>query len=166
MVIILIESLLLRWWLRPITYWRALMLSFLGNVASSCTGLVLLLLFGRSSYFMWDTLSLVVPLFSIALATEMPLLQVLSKPHPVTWTRTVLVGLGMNIASYFVVFALQIGLVFASLSQADSRDERDLTQWQNPHLPEQFAGTRYGTSTANNIHRLRGFDPQAQTWIV
>ena len=163
-VIILIESLLLRWWLRPIPYWRALTLSFLVNAASSCAGSVLLLLFNRTSYFMWDTFSLVVPLFFITLATEIPLLRILPKPHPVTWTRIVLTGLGMNIISYIAVFALEIGLFLAFLSRAESRDERNLAQWQNPQLLEKFTGTLYGTSTDKGIHRLCAFDPKTQTW--
>ena len=162
-VIILIESLLLRWWLRPITYGRALKLSFLVNVASSCAGSVLLLLFNRTSYFMRDAFSLVVPLFAITLATEIPLLRLLSKTHSVSWKRILPVGLGLNVASYFAVFTLEIGLFAAFLSQAGARDARDLAAWNNPRLLDEFSGALYGTASIPR-HRLRIFDPQAQTW--
>ena len=162
-VIVLIESLLLRWWLRPMTYGRALKISFLINAASSCAGSVLLLLFGRDSYFMWDTFSFVVPLFFITLATEIPLLRLFSKAHPVSWKRTLSVGLGMNVASYAAVFALEIGLLAVFLSQSGARDQRDLARWQNPQLLAKFTGTLYGTASGQG-HHLRVFDPQTQTW--
>ena len=161
--IVLIESLLLLWWLRPTTYWRTLKWSFLVNVASSCAGSVLLLLFGRDSYFMWDTLSLVVPLFFVTLATEIPLLRLLFKRDSVSWKRVLSAGLGMNVASYAAVFALEIGLFAVFLSRAGARDARDLAAWQNPHLLDTFSGTLYGTSAGPGLH-LRVFDPQAQTW--
>lgn len=162
-VIILIESLLLLWWLRPTTYWRTLKWSFLVNVASSCTGSVLLLLFNRTSYFMWDTFSLVIPLFGITLATEIPLLRLLSKTHSVSWKRIISVGTGLNIASYLAVFALEIGLFAAFLSRAGARDARDLAAWQNPGLLDKFSGALYGTASIPH-HHLRIFDPQTQTW--
>ena len=161
--IVLVESLLLRWWLRPTTYWRALKWSFLLNVASSCAGSVLLLLFGRDSYFVWDAFSFVVPLFLVTLATEIPLLRALSKAHAVSWKRILSAGLGMNVASYAAVFALEIGLFAAFLSRAGARDARDLAAWQNPRLLEKFSGALYGTAAGPGRH-LRVFDPQTQIW--
>ena len=161
--IVLIESLLLRWWLRPTTYGRALKISFLVNLASSCAGSVLLLLFGRDSYFMWDTFAFVGPLFLITLATEIPLLRLLSKAHPFSWKRILSVGLGLNVASYAAVFALEIGLLAAFLSRAGARDARDLAAWQNPRLLEKFSGALYGTAAGPGRH-LRAFDPQTQAW--
>ena len=79
LVIILVESGLLRWRIKSLRFasilWRCLIL----NVASSATGSVLLLGFSRDSFFMWDTMSLVLPLFLITLVTEIPLLHVLFK---------------------------------------------------------------------------------------
>ena len=163
LAIILIESLLLRGWLRPIAYRRALAGSVLINVVSSGAGSLLLLLFGRHSYFMWDTLALVPPLFGITLATEIPLIRFFPKPKPISWKRAAWVGIGLNIVSYAAVFALEIGLLAAFLFQADARDKRDRAAWNQPALLAHFTGTLCAT-TWDSGPRLRFFDPQTQTW--
>ena len=161
LAIVLIESLLLRGWLRPIAYRRALAGSVLINVVSSGAGSLLLLLFGRHSYFMWDTLALVPPLFGITLATEIPLIRYFPKPKPISWKRAAWVGIGLNVVSYAAVFALEIGLLAAFLFQADARDKRDRAAWNQPALLARFTGTLCAT-TWDSGPRLRFFDPQTQ----
>jgi hypothetical protein len=166
LVIILVESGLLRWRIKSLrftsTLWRCCIL----NVASSATGSVLLLAFSRDSFFMWDTMSLVLPLFLITLATEIPLLHVLFKTVPLSWKRASVLGCGINIASYAAVFVLEIGLLFGWLSYAGHLDKKELEQWKNPALLEQASGQIYATESAGSRHGLRVCIPPSSQWTT
>lgn len=166
LVIILLESGLLRWRIKSLRFtsilWRCCVL----NVASSATGSVLLLAFSRDSFFMWDTMSLVLPLFLITLATEIPLLHALFKAVPLSWKRASILGCGINIASYLAVFILEIGLLFGWLSYAGHLDKIELEQWSNPDLLEQASGQIYATDSAGAQHVLRVCTPPSLQWAT
>ena len=167
LVIILVEGGLLRWRIKQITFGGALWRSAVINIASSAIGSILLLAFGRDSYFMWDTMGLVFPLFMITLATEIPLLHFLFKQLPMTWGRACNLGIGINLASYAVVFVMEIGFLAGFISYAGHLDRKELAEWQNPTLLKQVTGTIYATTGDKGTHvGLRVFDPQAQTWIL
>src|SRR5580698_6526141 len=134
LVIILVEGGLLRWRIKQITFGSALWRSTIINVASSAVGSLLLLGLGRDSYFIWDTMSLVVPLFLITVATEIPLLYFLFRQLPMTWGRACVLGFGINLASYAVVFVLEIGLFLGFISYSGHLDNKELTEWKNPTL--------------------------------
>ena len=115
-VIILVEAILLRWRIKDVPFRGALWRSAAINIASSATGSVLLLAFGRDSFFMWDTMSMVLPLFLITLATEIPLLRLLYRSIQMSWLRAVRLGLLLNVLSYIAVFALEIGMLVGWLA--------------------------------------------------
>lgn len=165
LVIILVEGGLIRWRVKQISWGRSLWVSFIINTASSAAGSVLLLAFGRDSFFMWDTMSLVLPLFIITLATEIPLLHALLKQIPISWRRATALGIGIDVVSYAVVFALEIGLLFVWISYAGHQDRKELAEWQNPRLLEQATGVIYATESKGGTHKLRSYDIQTQKWI-
>ena len=76
----------------------------------------LLLAFGRDSFFMWDTMSMVLPLFAITLAVEIPMLRHLYRRVSPTWRRACALGAGVNVVSYACVFIVEIALLFGWLS--------------------------------------------------
>ncbi|MEI6149582.1 MAG: hypothetical protein WCS01_10830 [bacterium] len=164
LVIILVESGLLRWRMKQIPFRGALWRSAMVNAASSVTGSLLLLAFGRNSFFMWDTMSMVLPLFAITLATEIPLLRLLYKQVPITWGRACVLGTGINVASYACVFTLEIGLLFGWLSYASHLDRKEHSEWQSPQLLQRVTGRIYGTVSTGPTHELRVLDPQRGTW--
>jgi hypothetical protein len=164
MVIILVEAGLLRWRIKQIPFCGALWRSAVINIASSITGSVLLIGFGRDSFFMWDTMSLVLPLFIITVVTEIPLIYCLFKQASVTWKRAYFLGIGINLASYAIVFVLEIGLFFAWLQYAVHLDKTDLAEWSNPGLLNRVRGTIYATESRGAVHSLRVFDPQTGGW--
>src|ERR1039457_2047166 len=126
LVITLVEGGLLRWRIKQITFGGALWRSAVINISSSAVGSILLLGFGRDSYFMWDTMSLVAPLFLITVATEIPLLYFLFRKLPMTWGRACVLGFGINLASYAVVFVMEIGLFLGFISYAGHLDSKEL----------------------------------------
>ncbi len=166
LVIILLESGLLRWRIKSLRFTSILWRCCLLNVASSATGSVLLLAFSRDSFFMWDTMSLVLPLFLITLATEIPLLHVLFKAAPISWKRAASLGCGINIASYVAVFIVEIGLLFGWLSYAGHLDKKELEQWNNPALLEQASGQIYVTESTGAQHGLRVCIPPSSQWTT
>jgi len=164
-LIILVESALLRWRIKEIRYldtlWRCVVL----NLVSSIAGSVILVGLGRGSYFMWDTMSLVFPLFVITLATEIPMLRLLYKKLPLSWGRACALGFGINIASYAVVFVAEIALFMGFLSFAGRSDAKELTQWVHPELLAQSSGQIYATETPpGGSHRLRVLDTKTKSW--
>jgi len=166
LVIILLESGLLRWRIKNIRFTGTLWRSLLLNVASSLTGSVLLIAFSRNSFFMWDTMSLVLPLFLITLLTEIPLLYVLFKTVSLSWKRAAILGFGINAASYVAVFILEIGLLFGFFSYAGHLDKQELAEWNNPSLLKQVSGLIYATETVGSQHGLRVYDPQNAQWTT
>ena len=166
LVIILLESGILRWRIKSLRFTSILWRCCLFNVASSATGSVLLLLFSLDSFFMWDTMSLVLPLFLITLATEIPLLHALFKAVPLSWQRASILGCGINIASYAAVFVVEIGLLFGWLSYAGHLDKKELEQWNNPALLEHASGQVYATESAGSQHVLRVCVPPSSQWTM
>ncbi len=166
LVIILVESGLLRWRIKQVPFIGSLWRSAVLNAASSFTGSVLLLAFRRDSFFMWDTMSMVLPLFLITLATELPLLHLLYRQVPLTWWRTCLLGVGINVASYACVFAIEIGLLFGWLSHAGHLDKKEQAEWQSPQLLHRVTGRIYATVSPGPTHGLRLLDPQAGAWTT
>lgn len=147
LVIILLESALLRWRIKGMPFTGVLWRSFLFNAASSLTGSVLLIVFSKDSFVMWDSMSFVFPLFLITLFTEIPLLHVLFKGVPLSWKRAVILGSGINVASYAAVFIIEIGLLVGWLSYARHLDQKELVKWNNPDLLKQASGLIYATES-------------------
>ncbi|HAK97099.1 MAG TPA: hypothetical protein DCM87_19435 [Planctomycetes bacterium] len=166
LVIILLECGLLRWRIKSVrfagTLWRGSVL----NMASSATGSVLLLAFSWDSFFMWDTMSLVLPLFLITLVTEIPLLHVLFKTVPLSWKRAAILGCGINIGSYAAVFVIEIGLLVGWLFYAGHLDKKEAQQWNNPDLLKQGSGLIFSTESSGLQHRLRVCIPPSAQWTT
>jgi hypothetical protein len=165
-LIILIESALLRLRVKQIRYidtlWRCVVI----NIASSAAGSVLLLGLGRDSYFLWDSTWLVLPLFLLTLVTEIPLLRLLYKQVALSWKRAVALGVGINLASYAVVFAAEIGLFIGMMAFAGHSDRKELAQWVHPELLTHSTGQIYATeSTPDGSHRLRLLDTRTAHWL-
>ncbi|MCK5528658.1 MAG: hypothetical protein KAI74_03155, partial [Kiritimatiellae bacterium] len=117
-------------------------------------------------FFIWDTMSFVLPLFLITIATEIPLLHILFKATPLSWKRAASLGCGINIASYVAVFIVEIGLLFGWLSYAGHRDKKELEQWSNPVLLEQASGRIYVTESTGAQHGLRVCIPPSSQWTT
>lgn len=165
-VIILVESGLLRWRVKQVSYlgtfWRSAVL----NLASSIAGSVLLVGLGRDSFFVWDTMALVLPLFIITLITEIPLLRLLYKGVPLGWRRASALGVGINAASYVAVFVVEIAVILGALSIAGRVDEKEQSSWVHPELLAQSTGQIYATETsAGGSHRLRVLDTRTAQWL-
>jgi len=113
---------------------------------------------------MWDTMSLILPLFVITLATEIPLFHYLYKSIQCSWGKAVWLGFLLNLVSYFVVFVIEIGLLFSWLSYAGHLDKKVQQDWQHPELLKEASGRIYATETVKRNHRFRYYDVQAQSW--
>lgn len=164
-VIILVESGLLWWRIREIPFKISLWRSFVLNTASSITGSVLLIAFQRDSFFMWDTMAMVIPLFIITLATEIPLLRVLYRDVPLHWGRACILGLGINVVSYAIVFIFEIGLFIGFFSFSNAIDKRERAKANHPELLQQSTGRIYTTeAVGGGEYRLRVMDVKTGRW--
>lgn len=164
-VIILVESVLLRWRIPQTRYAVALWRSGLLNLASSIAGSILLLALSRDFYFMGDSMGLVLPLFLITLAIEIPLLHYLYRREFLSWARAGWLIAGVNFLSYGVVFVLEIGLLLGGFVVADKLDQRELANWKEPELLKQVTGRIYATEKSQEGHRLRMFMPERGDWL-
>jgi hypothetical protein len=162
--IVLFESALLRWRIREVPFGTTLWRSFLINLASSFAGSAVLLGFGRNSFFIWDSTPLVLPLFLITLVTEIPLLYVFYKGVPLTWKRACILGLGINSASYFVVFLGEIVLLIGWLGYAGYADRNEPRKWNHPELMAHSRGVIYATTMKRHTVTLRMFDLKNARW--
>ena len=164
LVIILLESCLLRWRIKGSHFASTLWKCLLFNIASSITGSLILIVTSRDSFFIWDSMSLVFPLFLITLCTEIPLLYVLFKDVPLTGKRAIVLGCGINAASYIAVFILQIGLFMGWTSHAKRLDKKEIEQWNNPKILEHASGRIYKTGFANSESKLSVYNLQNSKW--
>ena len=164
LVIVVLEAGFLNWRIKTIRFGGALWRSGVINVASSITGSVILLAFSRDSFFIWDTMAFVLPLFIITILTEIPLMRVLFRTYPLSWGRACVLGFGINVASYVAVFVLEIGLLVGWLSYAGHLDKRELAEWSNPQLLLEATGVIYATESTGAKHGLRVFGPREGTW--
>jgi len=164
-LIILVKTALLRSRIKQVgflgTLWRCTVL----NIASSITGSVLLVHLGRDSFFIWDTMSLILPLFIITLITEIPALHFLYKKVPLSWGRSFLLGLGINIVSYPVVIAVEVALAIGLIALGGYSDKREHSKWMHPELLTQSTGLIYATESApEGESRLRVLDTRTNRW--
>ncbi len=166
LAIILVESVFLRLRVKQVSYFESLWRCVVLNAASSIVGSVVLVGLGRDSFFIWDTMSLVLPLFAITLLTEIPMLRVLYKSVLLDWKPACALGFRINIASYGAVFVLEIAFLIGSLSIAGHLDERELSKSVHPELLAGARGQIYATETrAGGWHRLRVLDTTTSNWI-
>lgn len=163
-VIILLEAGLLRWKIKNTKFKNTLWISLVYNMVSSLTGSVLLIAVMRDSFFIWDSMALVLPLFAITLATEIPLIHALFKKHKLSWGRACWLGVGINIFSYVVVILLEIGLLFAWLSYTGHLDNKETSEWNNTALLEKASGLIYVTESKGSNHGLTVFDCRLNSW--
>lgn len=161
LVIVVIESVLIRRLLEQVTYLGALRVSLVLNLASSLAGTGLLLAFSRESYFLWHTMSLVLPLFLITLLTEIPLLRFLFRHIPLDWDGALRLGFRINLASYAAVFVLEIGLLLGWFYWAGYLDQKDRANWNHPELLGRASGLVYVMGAK---HGFRTFDPREGRW--
>jgi hypothetical protein len=112
LIIIVFEALFLRWRIPEITFKNHLWRSLIINIASSTTGSIIILAVSRNHYFIWESFSLIFPLYFITLITETPLLKALYKKVNITWLRAIKLSISVNAASYFVVLLLEFCLLF------------------------------------------------------
>lgn len=164
LVIVLLESFVLHRRIKTMSFGVVLWKSLVLNVVSSLTGSVLLLVLFLDSYFIWDSIFLVLPLFLITLAAEIPMLQFLFRDIPLSWERATKLGLWLNVVSYVCVFILQIGLLIGWLSYTGHLDKRELALWNNPNLLNQASGRLYVTEAIGLSHRLQVYDWEQQKW--
>lgn len=161
--IVLLESWILRRCIRKVTWagtvWRSLVL----NLASSAAGSVLLLPFGRGTFILDEGLALVVPLYFITVATEFPLLRLLYRRVPLVWDRAWVLGWGMNLASYALVFVLQFVFFFGWVLCMGLLDQRDLMAWNQPSILRETPGRIY-LGPPYQDHPMRVFDPATGNW--
>lgn len=159
-VIILTEAVLLRWRLRPLGFRAVLWRAGVINFASSAAASLILVAMMDGPFFLMASLTLLLPLFVITLAVEIPLLRRLFRPISLTWGRATALGLWINLASYAIVLLLEIGLFVGGISYAQHLDKRNVQQWQNPQLLGRANGVIYSTRSDKGEHGLRVFDPQ------
>lgn len=163
--IVLIESLVLRKRLGGRWYPGCLGRSAAINLASSAVASVGLAVVLDGPFILYGMMSLVVPLFLITLATEIPLLHRLYRHLPLSWERACRVGVAINLLSYAAVFLLQFGLTIPLLLVTGYLDSRDEARWQRPELLREATGAIYGIRPGpGGRHALHALDPARGTW--
>jgi len=164
-IIVLLESGLLRWRIKGVTCKDTLKNALLINIASSIAGSVVLLAAFDDPMWTLNIVYLVLILFVVTLVVEIPILHRLYRDQSLPWKRSVRIGLGINIGSYGLIFALPVGLISGTVFIGDHLDKQDLARWNHPELPGLAAGTLYSCSRENEDERLWFYDAEGGDWI-
>ena len=122
-VIILVEAILLRRWVKTVPFKTSLLQSLLMNLASSAAGSVIILLFFKEKMAL-DMFGLFIPMFILTLIVETPILRYLYRHDEVEWPRAMKLSFSLNLVSYCIVFVLQFGFIFAWLGYAGFEDKK------------------------------------------
>ena len=162
-VVVLIESVCARMWLRPIhlvsAVWRVLVL----NAVSSLAGYLLM----RSPLhpdFMhvWQQ---AIPFFLLTLCVELPLVLVFFPESPASRRQKLLLGTIANVLSYAFLILAERPVESVWLGRLRAADRRVLEQWVDTEMLSHAVGLIYGTESGPGLpHRLRYFDPREQKW--
>lgn len=164
LVIVLLESGLLRWRIKGVTCKDTLKNALLINIASSIAGSVVLLTAFDDPMWNLNIVYLVLIMFVVTLVVEIPLLHRLHRDQALSWKRSIRLGLGINIGSYGLIFALPVGLISGTMFIGDHLDKQDLARWNHPELPGQVAGTLYSCSREHENERLWFYDVEVKRW--
>jgi hypothetical protein len=170
-LIIIIEAILLRWWVKPkLGFLFHLGRSTIINLISSAAGSILAAIFYKN-VFVWSFSSLVViPMFVLTLATETPALKLLYRRNGLSWPGAAKASVGINLISYIFVFIFQLLLVLVSLAYADTADSHSLKSWNDTHLLDSESGYIYAVEFAHsNMYSryvLKQYDIATRKWSI
>ncbi len=165
LIIVLLESGLLHWRIKGVPCQDTLKNALLINIASSIAGSVVLLTAFDDPMWNLNMLYLVLILFVVTLVVEIPLLHRLHRDQALPWKRSIRLGLGINVGSYGLIFALPVGLISGTVFIGDHLDKQDLARWHHPELPGQVAGTLYSCSWEYENERLWSYDAEDGHWV-
>ena len=141
-LIILVETLLLWKWIKPISFRLSLWRATIINIISSAAGSIAAWLFFKEQ-MIWGMMGLYVPMFFLTLATETPALKYFYRQNGFDWKRAIKISFGLNLISYLFVFIAQFGLVFAYLGYAGFADKQTVKNWNDVLLLEGEIGFIY-----------------------
>ena len=161
--IVLVESLIIWLWLRPINplavFWRVVAL----NTVSSLAGDVLFRLgWTPRSGDLWKQ---AIPFFLLTVALEIPLARALFRKRPETWRRAALLFVSANLASYALLMAIDRPVRMVRLNNLRAADRTILSQWTNTEMLAEAPGRIYATESAPGLpHRLKYFNFSDRSW--
>lgn len=162
--IVLIESIIIWFWLRPINplavFWRVLAL----NTVSSLAGDVLFRLdWTPRSGDLWRQ---AIPFFLVTIALEIPLARALFRKRPETWRRAALIFVSANVASYVLLMAIDRPVRAVWLNNLRAADRKIFSEWTNAQMLAEAPGRIYATESASGgpAHRLKFFDFTSRRW--
>ncbi len=168
-LIILIEAILLRKWIKQVSFRISLSRSAIINVASSAAGSIAVLIFFRDKPS-WEISGLFIPMFILTLATEAPLLKALYRDERLNWVSSAKISFGINLISYAFVFIAQFGLIFAYFGYAGIADKQTLKKWTDISLLNKESGYIYTIdydSTGKYLKNiLKKYDVEAKEWTT
>ncbi len=146
-----------RYWLRP---------SAFINVASSLAGSLYLWMFKEP----WQTVAFgsgsLIELFVVTVVVEAAVLWRLLGADKPEFRTIVLRSVTVNLASYAILFALQLAVAFTLIGSGSRIDQQRLAQWRDPAALEGTTGYIYAFTRETNSARFnfRRFDVLTQHW--
>jgi len=162
-VIVLIETLCVRLWLRQMhlvsVAWRVVLI----NIVSSFAGYVLMRTPLRPDFmYVWQQ---AIPFFFLTLSVELPLIILLFKHIPVSWRKKVVIGTIANVLSYAFLIIAERPVESVWLDRLRAADYQILRGWTNTQMLAHATGRIYGTESGpNRPHRLRFFELREDKW--
>jgi len=159
-LIVLVESLFLRWRIREVpfrvTLWRALWI----NLASAAAGSLILWPLEGDSLSSPPFILILFLLFIITLAVEIPALRYAYRGISMSEARAMALGLAQNAISYGLVLILGFGLVWYTFAWSGHREQEMLREWKHPEMLAQLPGTICRFDSGG----LVSFDPESGAW--
>lgn len=168
-LIILVESLLLWRWTKPISFRLSLWRASIINIISSAAGSIVAWLFFKEQ-MIWGMMGLYIPMFFLTLATETPALKFLYRKEGFNWARSIKISFGINFISYLFVFIAQFGLIVAYLGYAGFADKQTIKKWNDASLLEGETGyiytVKYAPSENFTKYVFNRYDVENKKWEI
>lgn len=156
LLVIVIETFLIRRWIKEVKFTTTVFRVTLFNVASSAVGSIILWAYNQSQQIDFPgAMDLFIPMFFVSVIAEWPLLKWFYRSTGLTWKRTSSYALYFNFISYIFVFVAQFALAIAYLSYSGSLDNKTAQKWTEQSLLEGESGYIFYTDNVKSENRSR-----------
>lgn len=166
--IVLVEALLLRKFIKSVSFKIHLARVTIFNALSSAAGSVVVILFLKEQ-MTWKISDLYLPMFLLTVVVETPMLKHLYRRENFNWLRSIKFSTGINLVSYTLLFVGQFGVAIGFIFFGDFLDKQTIKNWTDLSIFNGESGYIYtvkSKSDNNSNFVIKRYDVEKNNWDI